>query len=215
MPLKVVCFCAYPSGKPTGWSGRDFDAYKFIHALKGDRPIRGYAHIPVCGKSRRLNSSNVGDAVEWFGEMAADYLDGKTLPASYTLMPVPNSQCSVRSSRIPSTLVLAKAISRNVEATVQVRDYLRFKVSMPSSHQQGGTRDPAKLYNNLTLTRNVSGQTVILVDDVLTSGGHLRAASALLCEKGADVVLAICAGRTMREERRRVFGVITEELDDL
>jgi adenine/guanine phosphoribosyltransferase-like PRPP-binding protein len=36
---------------------------------------------------------------------------------------------------------------------------------------------------------------VILVDDVLASGDHLRAAAAFLTDCGAHVIAAICAGR--------------------
>ena len=36
---------------------------------------------------------------------------------------------------------------------------------------------------------------VVLVDDVLASGGHLRAAAAFLSDCGSNVIAAVCAGR--------------------
>ena len=39
----------------------------------------------------------------------------------------------------------------------------------------------------------------ILIDDVLTSGGHLQAGVAELTNKGANVVLGICALKAAQE----------------
>jgi len=35
----------------------------------------------------------------------------------------------------------------------------------------------------------------VLIDDVLTSGGHLRAAAAFVRDHGLTVAIAVCAGK--------------------
>ena len=75
-------------------------------------------------------------------------------------------------------------------------DRLRWKTIMtPSS--QGGTRDPQELYDNLVVTKEPPKGSLVLIDDVRTTGAHLLAAAGRLAEKGARVPLAVCAARTV------------------
>jgi orotate phosphoribosyltransferase len=52
------------------------------------------------------------------------------------------------------------------------------------------------LYSRLRLVgEGVTDRRSILIDDVLSSGGHIQAAAAFLANRGVDVAGAICAGR--------------------
>jgi hypothetical protein len=53
-----------------------------------------------------------------------------------------------------------------------------------------------------------------LVDAVLTSGGHRRACTAKLRANGADVVLAVVAGRADDEQVPDPLAVRCEEIAD-
>lgn len=86
---------------------------------------------------------------------------------------------------------------------------------MPSANVQGGTRNPEVLLKNLAVTGRVRGATVVLVDDVLTSGGHLQACSALLRQHGAEVEMAFCAGRADDTQPDDLFAIRVEEIPDL
>lgn len=70
------------------------------------------------------------------------------------------------------------------------------------------------LYSRLRLIDSVEGDRVALVDDVLVLGGHLRACAAKLRAGGADVVLALCAGRADQMQATDPFAVRCETLDD-
>jgi len=112
------------------------------------------------------------------------------------------------------TSTIATEIANKVGGNVTVRDVLRWKKEYASA-RSGGTRDPLILYNNLKITKPGSWKLpVILVDDVLTSGGHLMACTAILRENGARVDLAVCAGRTVQESPRNPFEVQVEEVED-
>jgi len=56
-----------------GWRSEDYDSYKWVQALKGEQ-LNKYALVPVKGNYRRLSNQNLPDAIQWFAELVADYL---------------------------------------------------------------------------------------------------------------------------------------------
>lgn len=58
------------------------------------------------------------------------------------------------------------------------------------------------------------GTRVVLVDDVLTSGGHFQACSAKLKVGGAQVLIGICGRRTVHDQDRRPFDIFEEQVED-
>ena len=212
MSLKVYCFCTYLTDIGGGWRGKDYDAHDFIHALKWQQ-FKGYAQIPVSGRIETLDNTNLGQAIAWFGVMVADYLEEENIRNPSLLVPVPNSD-SVVNAGPPRTTDLALAIAERLTSASQVADVLRFEIKMPSANQQGGTRDPEELYKRLVVTGDISRSPYILVDDVLTSGGHLKACAARLRQAGAEVSMAFCAGRASDEQPNDPFAVRVEKLND-
>jgi len=210
MALKVISFAAYLTRTDEQWRGEDWNAQKFVKAVKG-KHVNGYAWVPVCGNSRYLSESNADDSIGWFGEMAAKYLTEHPTLASL-LVPVPNSDCTTKNRKLPRTLRLAEAIASRVKR-MKVWDGLRWKIEMtPSS--KGGTRDPQILYDNLVVTEKLPVGRVILVDDVRTTGAHLIASAARIKTKGGTCRLALCAGRTVLAQEENPFEVGDEEHDD-
>src|SRR4051812_27699526 len=64
------------------------------------------------------------------------------------------------------------------------------------AYLSGGTRDPEDLFRRLRLRGRLSAdRPVVLIDDVMASGSHLRAAAAFLESQGATIVKAIYAAR--------------------
>jgi glutamine phosphoribosylpyrophosphate amidotransferase len=77
-----------------------------------------------------------------------------------------------------------------------------------------GTRDAACLYDRLCLAGSVTGERVVLVDDVLASGAHLRACATKLRAGTAHAILALCAGRADQIQAPDPFAVRCETLND-
>jgi adenine/guanine phosphoribosyltransferase-like PRPP-binding protein len=54
---------------------------------------------------------------------------------------------------------------------------------------------------------------VILLDDVLTGGGHLQAAAWVLEDAGAKIGEALCCGRSLDTQLENPFMVDDENID--
>jgi predicted amidophosphoribosyltransferase len=208
MTLRVVSFATYLVSVDVLWRDGDYNALKFVKAIKG-LPVNMYARVPVCGVIHRLEQANADEAIGWFGELGAAYILGKNLPQPVTFAPVPNSRCAITNNEIPRTLLLAQALAERV-GNADVWDGLRWATAMvPSS--QGGTRDPQALYDNLVLTKEMPARRLVLVDDVRTTGAHFVAALAKLVERGAECSLALCAARRVDAQEESPFSVREEE----
>lgn len=213
MPLTVISFATYLSAVGTAWREQDWDTYKFIKAIKA-QPFKYSARIPVVGTLRYLAMSNANDSLGWFAEMANAYLWQKQTPGPLVLVPLPNSSCVLGTNNIPRTFFQAQALAQRLNNTT-VLDCLRWKEARASASGGGGSRHPQILYNNLAATTPVpQGTRLIIIDDVRTSGGHLKAARALLLGQNGYCDLAICAGRTVKNQDQEPFSMLEEEIDD-
>ena len=215
MPLPVISFSTYlTTTDGVVWRPDDYNARDFVLAIKG-REIAGYAFVRCRGSWRRFENTNSEDVVGWFGEMVAEYAERQPLPHSCILVPIPGSQVDLRFQGVPRVTVLAHAIAAALPSAPPVRDVLRWDTPIVSSRLLAGTRDVAALYRRLRLIEPVEGQQVVLVDDVLTLGGHFRACAAKLRKEEADVLLGLCAGRADQIPAEDPFAVRREILDDL
>jgi hypothetical protein len=212
MPLRVVCCFSHLTG-PDGWQDSHHCVNQFLRAIKG-QPLSGYAYVRV-GPSqprRKLEASNAGDAVDWFGDMAARVLLTAAVDAP-ALVPIPDSACTVGARRSRTT-AMADAIAARVPGA-QVADALRFDQVMHSSHGRQGCRDALSLHRHLTWQApEVAAVPCVLVDDVITTGGHLAAAAAVLRQVGYRVDLAVCAVSAGRAAHPCPFDRVVRWVDD-
>ncbi|MGQ0614395.1 MAG: hypothetical protein ACT4PV_11715 [Planctomycetaceae bacterium] len=222
MPVTVECFAAYLTITPESdewigdeeWRGAGYDAKKFVDAVKG-KPVNGYATIPYGGKLHRVDQSRRRVAVDLFGRWAAEQRAPALAREPCMLVPVPSSNSTVTAPARGAAVVLAEAVAKHAGSGAEVRDCLRWTREVPPAHE-GGPRRAAILYPHLACAESVRGRKCVLLDDVLTSGGHLQACAARLRQEGAVVDLALCAGRTWRYYplAANPFELEAERLDD-
>ena len=220
MSLTVICFCGYNCNRIEPWRQGDWDAYKWIQALKG-KSLNGYAHVPVRGVNKHLSNENLSAAVEWFGIFAADYLAKTKLPKPFVVVPVPNSDCTLSSGIKPRTRRLAKVICDTLNDGSYMIDCLRWKKNLGSAHE-GGPREAEILYDNLVLLKEGldeledvdEGTSVVLVDDVTTSGGHLQACAAKLKSVDVEVDIVLCGGKTVYDQTNAAFHTYKYTLEE-
>ena len=118
--------------------------------------------------------------------------------------------------RPPRTFEQAAALASEVGLTLIIADVLRWAEPLPSASAGGGLREADYLFDRLRVVQELPsvGLPYLLLDDVMTSGGHLRACAAMLRECGCRVDLAVVAGRTCRTQMAQPFEVRVEALED-
>jgi predicted amidophosphoribosyltransferase len=151
--------------------------------------------------------------------IATAYLQQKQISGGFLVIPVPNSSCVATSSVKPHTRKLAKAICDTLEDGSKVLDCLRWKKNLGSASEECGPREAEILYGNLTILEDQlknldEDANVLLVDDVTTSGGHLKACAAKLKKAGISVDLSLCGGKTIYDQNQRAFSLYEYTLDE-
>jgi hypothetical protein len=144
-----------------------------------------------------LGIRTLTQALDWFGSIAALVIEVQKLLPPIVLIPVPRSGCLVTSPKYPSIATLVQAIASRLKQKVVVCDALRWKKPQTPSHL-GGSRDPQQLLRNLDLIRIPPRGTVVIVDDVLTTGAHLLASAVKLSSAGVLCTNAICVAKAER-----------------
>lgn len=219
MPLRVAALAAYRSSLRTDpWTQGDYDAVKFIKAIKRE-PFEGFATVLVHDQHRHLDETTALQATGWFGEWAAAWLRRQLGPTDYVLVPVPSSRTTPNTMHLVRKTApyrLAAATHRHSSARSYIQDILCWDEPMDSA-RKGGTRDCEQLFAHLRyFPKRYEKHALphVLVDDVVTTGGHLRAAACFLRLTGRNVVAGLCAGRTTIERPNGVFDLPEEELPD-
>jgi predicted amidophosphoribosyltransferase len=195
--MRVISFVVY--------SGRSSASRDNLHAALLVRALK-HLHKTI-SKTAQLDMTCGWQALDWFGYLSAASMRIRELPSPITLIPVPNSACVVGASATPHTLALARSIADHAENT-SVLDCLRWKQPMRPSHF-AGTRDVQTLCRNMVFkSKTPPCETVVLVDDVVTTGAHLRASAYTLTEAGLRCNEAICVARAqMSPYIQRSFGI--------
>jgi hypothetical protein len=196
MPLTVcscVTYCpAFGAKTQDYWT-----ALHFVNAIKGT-PLAGHAQLRLpSGDTVSIHRDSAAAAPEWFAQFAVNALPWRDfLPCG--LIAIPDSACDRHSADPPRTFALAEALASQVGPDTAAVDLFRWVRPMPKAHVADGSRDPQVLFGRLRLRDRmwpIAGQRFVLVDDVIATGGHVRAAAAFLTDCGAVVTHAICAAR--------------------
>ncbi len=167
--------------------------------------------IKAAGKRSRsgANSGQQGSksfqqALWLFGGLGALFLEIKNLRPPIALVPIPSSDCLLCNEKVPRAFWLAQAVARRSKLAVRVFDVLRWRYAVAPSHT-GGTRDPVALWHGLSVTGPAIG-TVVLVDDVVTTGGHIIAAARRLASANIQCHQAVCFAKA-EAWNGRAFGI--------
>lgn len=212
--LVVRPFGAYRAEVSSDWRKGDYFIRNFVKSLKGET-FGGYAAFTMGGKAYQINSGDSSAAYDLWANWAGLRLlnDLKAL-GKVTLVPVPSSgQTAYGQSTCP--VRMADAVAALLPKQAVVGNFLRHREKQPKAHRGGGTRNPAEIEKTLVCNVTDTSRPVVLVDDVMTTGGHLHAAANVLRRNGVEVENVLVAGRTVWEAVPDPYKLAPEDIEAL
>lgn len=195
MSLIVHVHGGYPSYEGSGaeWGQFEYDAFKLVQTLKG-KPINRYATLKtIGGKWVKITTANPEGAFELWGAWSGAKVQ-ELVPDGALLVPIPSADClAIGADEKGRALANAtKAYAPNCE----VAEMLHWNQQYAKA-SEGGPRDYATLFENFRVLTDQPKREVVLIDDVVTGGGHLRAAANVVRWAGHEVRYAVCVARTV------------------
>ena len=162
-----------------------------------------------------LDEANRAQAYAWFADVVASQWKHDERPVVF--VPVPGSKATtIATVKEGPTHRLAVAVSQRIPGSFAI-PLLCWAQPIPSASKEGGSRDPRILYpllHTVTHTSVPDQARVFLVDDVLTSGGHIRACEAVLRNvHSIHVEGALCLARTVEVEEERALETRTTDYE--
>lgn len=211
MNLHALCHYRAKSEEWTdGWRKEDFSARNLVKAVKC-KDFRGYSGVKVGDREFKIEDTPAGQSAALSASALA--LAGRITAAGYksaAVIPVPASN-HIDPSQMFTGRKIAEAIQK-LSPTLVSRPVLYFdEVLEPAA--AGGTRSAFQIKRHLRfVVGQIQEDAVVLIDDVCTTGGHLRGASLFLGELGYHVEDAFVIGRTTWERPESMFKVPGEAL---
>lgn len=213
MSLTVHYLCAYYSHwaheniaprSPALW-----DAFMFCRAVKnGTISVNGSCRVPFKTGPILINANNVAKAREIFGLMLRERKDAIAQGAIF--VPVPSKD----SWNTPDfrSLQMLRA-SAPPELKDRVSPLVVFSEERPKA-AEGGARGYEAVRPFLkSAGKCVTDRPIVLVDDIITTGGSMLAVRDFLVEQGGNVVCGIACGKTTQATEPS-FKLRQFELDD-
>lgn len=207
MIFPVHVLCGYPSYETAGtkWNDDDYRASKLVKAVK-HRPFNGYAKF----RTTTIDDTARGRerALRLVAAAAVQKLTQNGLAGTLVALPASNHICfgnEFTGSRITDAIAA-------LDVRFQSRPVLRFEQIMLKA-AEGGTRNPAVIAASLDHQGPLDFQSCILVDDVKSTGGHLKGATRYLHAIGVDVVGAFCLAQTVNVRPASIFDIPSETIN--
>jgi hypothetical protein len=206
--LRVVSLCSYLTGELKARS-IDWPAIKMVKALKGD-PIKGYFELSVDGVTHRFDQQNVRKFLDVVPRAMASAILQRINGAA-TLVPIPNSHVVAPDTPNFSTFTLANGIAAASGGRLKAAAALVF-IEPQEKARKGGPRGAGHLFGAYQVIGEIEGP-VVLVDDVWTLGGHLKAACWKLESPQRSTILACTVAHTTHEHIDKPVGVQEHTID--
>ena len=183
-------------------------SFKFCRAVKSGR-INGSLTFPWKDKPEIINEQSVARARWIFGLFIERTIEQANIK-SPVLIPVPSKDGLVGVNEYRSLTMLREAAAAH--GSWPISSALRFTEALVPAHA-GGPRGREALRPYLTLSEQIPEGDVVLVDDIVTTGGSLLASYDCLAEAGRPPIAAIVCGHTVSDSLLSAFGHHQKNID--
>ena len=193
-PVLGPCLCRH-CGRPMAKEGLCADCWRGQSLLAGVRSVAPHL-LPFQEAVHALKYEGLRVLAEPLGEVMAGYWRQQPLPVS-VVVPVPLHKARLRQRGYNQSLLLARAFARRVGLQVQEDSLVRER----NTRSQVGLSADERWANVAEAFRcpasTLSRESVLLIDDVLTTGATLETCAAALLQAGAKEVWALTLTRAV------------------
>ena len=169
------------------WCQRNPRGFESLRApYKFEGPIREAIHA--------LKYRGVRAAAEGLSGLMAEYLDRNPVSAD-ALVPVPLHPRRLRSRGYNQSALLARGIGSHLDLPVSETLLLRALDARPQVEAQTRDERRTNVAGSFECREDATGMTVLLIDDVATTGSTLSACALALKDAGASRVYALTLAR--------------------
>lgn len=212
--MKVHFISAYYSDlahKKTKRPEPYWDARNYVWAVKtGEYKHKFLVHRPD-GKVR-MTAANISFARKWFGDFISYCLKQQNADEAVFLVPIP-SKDALPVALTYRSLDMVRDAMREQKHPHEVLDAVRWTEQLTKAHEGGG-RGRQFMRERLKLHMDVKNKTVILVDDLISTGSSMLAVKDVLESAGAKVAGGIVCGKTVYDFNFKPFGMQHFEFDE-
>lgn len=184
------------------WTDDDYRAQAIIRSAKGE-PFKGSRQFLVDNKLRAFDQNTMPEVVQRVLKRGASLLSDSLSPGlRFSLVPIPNSNMVLGHSNKYRIVTLAGWFARHIDACEGVAPVLRWREAKDRSHKERRVRSP----DNYEARLAIEGHTptsVVLFDDMVTSGSQMVAAARFLASAGANVICGVSLGRAVDEHSQK------------
>ncbi|POR42551.1 hypothetical protein [Methylobacterium sp. V23] len=209
--LQVHTCCQYLTAGGD-WRNIDHNARVIIKAVKGE-DFNGYFDAKIGGKTTRLSSANKDVGLQIAGEVVASKLV-ELIQAPVTLVPIPNSAAWIGGDHNFRTLLLANTIAHHSAGKAIALPALLWLTAKEKQHQQGGYRHANHFTEKLAIVA-APETPVVLIDDVITSGSQMLAATYILRNAGIEVLFGMAVGKTTAVQTPNALQWVEEKIEQM
>ena len=176
-------------------------SFKFCRAVKSRR-INGTTTVPLKSGPETIGPDNVHRAREIFGRFITQSIDriGSKNPM---LVPIPSKDGLIGAASFRSLDMVKDAMAN--QPSVPIVPALRFTTALQPANA-GGPRGRHALAPYMRVVGTIPHGDIILVDDIITTGGSLLAACDKLEAVGREPIGAIVCGHTVSDSLTSAFG---------
>lgn len=212
--MQVHAVCGYPGNSPAWegeWKREHWQARNLVKGAKRE-DFNGYAEWTEQPSGRRLrqygNAEGHRLALRAAVSKLINLIDAAGIKQA-SIVPVPSSRTVAPGSDFTGARL---AFAIQVKRPGLVADpVIHFDQPQLPAHDGGGERRWQMILPHLRGGAGLAGE-IILLDDVMTSGGHLRACWQFLADRGHQVDHAFVIGRTLWERPEKMFSIPVESL---
>ena len=179
----IVGECRY-CREQTRQQGRPLDGLRAPYVFQGS--VRDVVH--------RFKYENARAAAPLLGRLLAEYLADNPLPGD-RLIPVPLHPAKQRERGYNQAELLAKEVGKTVALPVDAKLLYRTRNTPAQVRAANRQQRIANTADAFAVRSSAAGQSLILIDDVSTTGSTLTAAATALKQAGAASVWALVLAR--------------------